>query len=145
VAPGLTAVIRPSDDPEPALRLSTVPFRVEATHDLLQNGDLFGLRSVTDTTRGHFPAISPVPFAIGQARQEAVAEFTEEGFKAAVVTAMAVVPGAAAWEPSQERLEVTVTFDRPFAFVAIHRPSRLVLVAGWVADPQPAGGDRDPV
>ncbi len=32
-----------------------------------------------------------------------------------------------------------VTFDRPFGFIAVHRPSRLAVVAGWVNSPF-AGG-----
>jgi hypothetical protein len=28
-----------------------------------------------------------------------------------------------------------VTFDRPFGFLAVHRPTGLVVVAGWVAAP----------
>jgi hypothetical protein len=30
---------------------------------------------------------------------------------------------------------VWVAFDRPFGFAAVHRPTGLVLVAGWVAAP----------
>lgn len=150
VAPGLTVEVEPSYDPEPVLYLSTVPFRIDADHDLLQHSDLFGLETATDTSRGHFPRISPVPLAVQQARQTAMAVFTEEGFEAAAVTVMDAVPGAVSpWaeEPDQERLEVTIRFDRPFAFVAVHQPSRLVLVAGWVAEPEPAepAGKRLPV
>ena len=32
---------------------------------------------------------------------------------------------------------VRLHFDRPFGFVAIDRPSGLVLMAGWVDDPAP--------
>jgi hypothetical protein len=32
---------------------------------------------------------------------------------------------------------VSVTFDRPFGFLAVHRPTSLVLVAGWIAEPEP--------
>jgi hypothetical protein len=28
---------------------------------------------------------------------------------------------------------VTVVFDQPFGFLAVHRPTGLVLIAGWVA------------
>ena len=28
-----------------------------------------------------------------------------------------------------------VTFDRPFAYYAVHRPTGLILVAGWVTEP----------
>jgi len=32
---------------------------------------------------------------------------------------------------------VRVSFDRPFGFLAVHRRTGLVLVAGWVDDPDP--------
>ncbi|MCX5423370.1 hypothetical protein [Streptomyces sp. NBC_00078] len=32
---------------------------------------------------------------------------------------------------------VRAEFDRPFAFLAVHRETRLVLAAGWVTDPKP--------
>lgn len=31
---------------------------------------------------------------------------------------------------------IVATFDRPFGFVAMHRPTGLVLLAGWVAEPE---------
>ncbi len=30
---------------------------------------------------------------------------------------------------------VEAAFDRPFGFLTVHRTSRLVLTAGWVAEP----------
>ncbi|MBV9281322.1 MAG: hypothetical protein JOZ41_14675, partial [Chloroflexi bacterium] len=140
-APGLTVDVVPSFQSDPVLHLSTVPFRIDADHDLLRHRDIFGLEAARDDLRGHFPRISPEPLAIRQAKQVATAAFSAEGFEAAAVTAMGVVPGAATFQPGKKRLVVSVRFDRPFAFVAVHRPSRLVLVAGWVADPQPAGAE----
>lgn len=32
---------------------------------------------------------------------------------------------------------IEAAFDRPFGFLAVHRTSRLVLTAGWVAEPTP--------
>ncbi len=40
--------------------------------------------------------------------------------------------------PPEARYDVTyasVDFDRPFGFLAVHRPSRLAVVAGWVKSP----------
>jgi hypothetical protein len=144
VAPGLTVHVSRSRDPESILSLSTVPFRIDSDHDLLENRDLFGLETATDASRGHFPRISPVPLAVQQAKQSAMAAFSAEGFEAAAVTAAGAMLGSAGWnDPLPHRsIQVTVTFDRPFAFVAVHRPSHLVLVAGWVADPQLADSDN---
>ncbi|WP_332838981.1 hypothetical protein [Nocardia bovistercoris] len=62
------------------------------------------------------------------------ARFTSGGFEAAAVTAIGMARAAA---PSQSRRIrcVEVTFDRPFGFLAVHRPTGLAIVAGWVATP----------
>jgi len=120
----------------PSLLLHACRFTVRASHDLLKRAELFGLRSATDTSRGHFPGISPQPLAISQARQDAVAIFSATGFEAAAVTAISMV--ASGMVRAEGATLVEVTFDRPFGFLAVHRPSRLVLVAGWVAEPEPA-------
>jgi hypothetical protein len=38
--------------------------------------------------------------------------------------------------PITRQLRVTVRFDRPFGFLAVDRPTGLVLLAGWVDDPE---------
>ncbi|WP_327009209.1 hypothetical protein OHA72_19360 [Dactylosporangium sp. NBC_01737] len=112
--------------------MSLPSFDVTASHDLLARADLFGLR--TASRDGTFPGISPVDLAVTSARQQAVASFTALGFRAATVTALAMYP-LAFRPPTTRRLRVTVTFDRPFGFFSVHRPTGLVLVAGWVTDP----------
>ncbi|KUO11786.1 serpin family protein [Streptomyces sp. DSM 15324] len=121
----------------PTLKVATPAFRVTARHDLLERHELFGLTTARDQQHGHFPGISgTLPLAIGSAGQSAVARFGATGFEAAVVTAFGVV--GAAGVPRLPWLVTTVRarFDRPFGFLAVHRHSRLVLAAGWVADPE---------
>ncbi|GLW67821.1 hypothetical protein Kpho02_01200 [Kitasatospora phosalacinea] len=139
--PGLTAGWVRSYSREPELLVGTVEFDLTDDHDLLERPDLFGLRAASDTTRGHFPGISAAPLAVDSARQTTTAVFGPRGFRAASVTALGVAAGAAARPPYAAR-RLTAEFDRPFAFLAVHRTSRLVLAAGWVADPKPA--DPDP-
>ena len=117
------------------LRALVPRFRVGASHDLLRQPDVFGLQTVTDTTRGHFPVMSRYPLAVSAAKQNAVAHFTAKGFEAAAVT---VFGFAAAGMPTQKAKQVSVTFDRPFGFYAVHHPSGLILAAGWVAEPESA-------
>ncbi|MET9604163.1 serpin family protein [Streptomyces sp. NPDC006512] len=122
----------------PRLHVSTVAFDIAANHDLMARADLFGLGSAGDPSAGHFPGISGRPMAIGSARQAVTAAFTDEGFKAAVVTAMEMAAGSAPLpEEKYVNTEVYATFRRPFGFLAVHRASRLVLTAGWVTDPNP--------
>ena len=96
---------------------------------------MFGLRSVTDAEKSHLPLLSPVPLYVSRGAQDVLARFFAEGFEAAAVTAFDLeLTGA----PPEERYRVTtvdVTFDRPFGFLAVHRPSRLAVVAGWVSSP----------
>ncbi|MFE0457932.1 serpin family protein [Kitasatospora sp. NPDC058965] len=132
--PGLTVERVPSLDGDPRLVVETVPFTVTAHHDLLENPDVFGLRTATDLTRGHFPGISSEPLAVQAAAQAMTATFGARGFRSASVTALSL---AAAGIP-QYRYRVrriNARFDRPFGFLAVHRTSRLVLNAGWVTEP----------
>nr|WP_145492393.1 MULTISPECIES: serpin family protein [Streptomyces] len=138
VGPGLRVEREQAVTPEPtSLDVRTVAYEVRADHDLLAQPDLFGLHTATDPCYGHFPGISTHPLAVSEARQSAVTRFGALGFRAATVTAMAAAPGGA---PPQHRYETTVvhaTFDRPFAFLAVDRDSRLILTSGWMTDPSP--------
>ena len=93
----------------------------------------FGLAAATDTSVGHFPGISDVALAVGQARQDATATFSAEGFVAASLTAVGMLAGSARPMDTYRVRKVEVVFERPFGFGAVHRPTGVVLVAGWVA------------
>ncbi|MER6460284.1 serpin family protein [Streptomyces sp. NPDC001228] len=138
--PGVTVERQPSATPDPVrLDVTTVGFQVRADHDLLQLHGLFGLSTAAGTREGHFPGISAAPLAVGAAGQSAVAEFGPLGFRAAAVTAVLAAPGGGPPRYRHESTVVRAVFDRPFGFLAMHRDSRLVLTAGWVTDPTPAG------
>lgn len=138
VGPGLSVVKKRSTTPDPPLLdVTTAAYDITGHHDLAMRSELFGLRTALDPARGHFPGVSAQPLAIGSARQSALARFGALGFEAAAVTPIAAAPGSG---PPPLRWVTTVIearFDRPFAFLALHRHSRLVLAAGWVADPEP--------
>ena len=131
--PGLTVAEIHSFDSEPTASLHTVAFTVDASHDLLGHAELFGLRSASDRSVARFPGISEVPLYVQGAAQDVMASFSADGFVAAAVTAMMMAAGAAMPTSTSKRL--TASFDRPFGFVAVHRDTGLVLVCGWVGDP----------
>ncbi|WP_405942878.1 serpin family protein [Streptomyces sp. NBC_00207] len=131
--PGLAVGSVAAYSPEPRLDIETVAFEVRSEHDLLDHARLFGLETAADGSHGHFPGISSKPLAIASARQSALARFHAEGFEAAAVTGVAV--GCAGPGPRYRARRAEVRFDRPFGFLTVHRTSRLVLAAGWVADP----------
>ncbi|MEY9927476.1 hypothetical protein ABH926_002110 [Catenulispora sp. GP43] len=135
-APGLVVERVPDDATDDRLLVLTPRFRVGADHDLLDRPEVFGLATVTDTGRGHFPAISPEPLAVSQARQSAAAMFTADGFEAASVTAVLVTAGGRPPVPARTVKQVRVEFDRPFGFLALHHRSGLIMAAGWVAEPE---------
>lgn len=117
-----------------SLDVTTVPFRLAARHNLLQHAALFGLQRAQSGANGRFPGISARPLLVTKALQDAVAEFSATGFRAAAVTAIGMFGAAMPAQRYQVR-HVAVTFDRPFAYYAVHRDSGLILVAGWVAEP----------
>ena len=82
-----------------------------------------------------FPGISDDSLVVSAAAQDAMAEFTETGFRAAVVTAVAMRLASMRRMNEYDVRRVTVTFDRPYGFLAVHRETGLVLVAGWVTAP----------
>ncbi|GIF51836.1 serine protease inhibitor [Asanoa ferruginea] len=128
-APGLT--LSGSYRRERQLHTGVPRFTVRGGHDLLETAELFGLRAVSDDRRGWFPGISDFPLAVAVARQDVTAAFTALGFEAAAVTHVNMVGGAGI--PPHKR-DLLFTIERPFGFVARHRASGLVLVAGWVAE-----------
>ncbi|MFE9598975.1 serpin family protein [Streptomyces hokutonensis] len=135
--PGLRVERTRCTSPQPpTLDVTTVAYDMTAGHDLLRLHRLFGLTTARDSTHGHFSGIGPSPLAIGSAEQCTTARFGALGFRAAAVTAVGAVPGGL---PDLRHVTTTVTarFDRPFAFLALHRHSRLVLAAGWVTEPEP--------
>ncbi|MEU2546225.1 hypothetical protein ABZ618_12455 [Streptomyces roseolus] len=92
--------------------------------------------AAADDDAGHFPGVSDSPLAVGRAAQAGTARFTRDGFEAASVTAFVGIAGGAAEPRPRYRVRrVELDVDRPFGFLAVHRTSRLVLSAGWVADP----------
>lgn len=137
VGPGLRVERKRSATPEPpTLEVTTPAFHVTADHDLLGRHELFGLTTAVGTPQGHFPGVTGgLPLMIASAAQSARARFGATGFEAGAVTAFDLAVGG----PPQLRWIVTTLrarFDRPFGFLALHRHSRLVLAAGWVADPE---------
>lgn len=144
VGPGLCVVKQRNTRPvPPTLAVETVAFDMSADHDLLELHRVFGMTAARDMTRGHFPGISDFPLAIGSARQSTMARFGELGFRAAAVTAVAMVAGGAPPPLRWVTTTVNATYDRPFGFLALHRHSRLVLAAGWVTDPEPYREDEE--
>jgi serine protease inhibitor len=95
---------------------------------------LFGLATVSSDpgNSGHFSAISLKPLMVGQAKQTVLARSFATGFEAAAVTAMGM---RATSMPMEQERRLEVELNRPFSFVAVHRESRLPVVAGWIAQP----------
>ncbi len=132
LAPGLT--VTPALW-APDVQLALPQFEIRAEHDLLKYKDIFGLAAVSTEPQdgGWFGGITPEPLWVSQAKQAVLARFYATGFEAAAVTAFGMV-GAAAVTPKEVK-GLRLDLDRPFAFVAIHRETRLPIVAGWVAEP----------
>lgn len=131
-APGVTVGTGWGYHDTPRLLASLPRFTVTSSHDLLAHADVFGLRTVSDLSSQRLPGVSDFPLGVGAAAQDLTASFTADGFEAAVVTAFGMRAGGGA-SSSGRPLQVRLLLDRPFGFVARHRPSGLVLVAGWVA------------
>ncbi|CAL9677495.1 hypothetical protein SUDANB1_08172 [Streptomyces sp. enrichment culture] len=130
----LVEKVRRTRPESPLLDVATVAYHMNASHDLLALHRLFGLTTAQDTSRGHFPGVGDFPLAIGSAEQNIMAKFGARGFEAAAVTAFGAVAGGLP-DLRYVTTRIRAAFDRPFGFLALHRHTRLVLMAGWVTDP----------
>jgi hypothetical protein len=119
----------------PEIGATTVAFDVHEELDLTEDAAALGLVAASDEQRARFDRLAARPLYVSQARQSCTSRFSATGFEAAAVTAIGMA--LAGFVPRFEHRHVrhTVTFDRPFAYLAVHRPTGLVLVAGWVSDP----------
>ncbi|WP_426506433.1 hypothetical protein ACPPVO_50825 [Dactylosporangium sp. McL0621] len=133
--PGITKALVDADDTEPELVVKVPRFAAAAAHDLLTAADVFGLRAAAAPAL--FPGISSEPLRVASAGLSVAAAFTGPGFRAAPVTRTPVVPMTPP-AGTARRLRVTVRFDEPFGYLAVHRPTDLVLMAGWVDTPEAA-------
>ncbi|GAA2342510.1 hypothetical protein [Dactylosporangium salmoneum] len=133
--PCITKGLVDAADPEPELVVKVPRFAAVAAHDLLGLAEVLGLGAAAGA--GTFPGIGPDALRVTAAGQSVAAAFTGPGFRAAPVEPAPRVqaPVAAA---TARRLRVTVRFDSPFGHLTVHRPTGLVLMAGWVSDPEEA-------
>jgi serine protease inhibitor len=121
----------------PVLRVTAPRFKVMAAHDLLKRRHVFGLplpHKDAPSNENQLRAASSVALQLDDAAQHVIAQFTQHGFTAAAVTAESWIPVGRPHTPYDVPL-TEVVFDRPYGFLAVHRPTNLVLVAGWVANP----------
>ncbi|WP_232660557.1 serpin family protein [Pseudonocardia sp. TRM90224] len=114
------------------LGIHVPPFTVRSRHDLCSPPTLFGLTTAMKIDPfGHFPHMSEHPQFVKKGAQDIVVAFSATGFEAAAVSAFGMIGGGMPEFSHRMRL-VEVSFDRPFGFIAVHRPTGLVVVAGWV-------------
>jgi serine protease inhibitor len=126
--------MRPQTGPE--VEVQTVRFALDADLDLSDDADALGLVAASDADRAGFDRLAAEPVYVTQAKQTAVAVFSATGFEAAAVTAIAMTRAAAFAKPKHRHVRASIRFDRPFAYLARHRPSGLILIAGWVDEPE---------
>ncbi|THV32906.1 serpin family protein [Glycomyces buryatensis] len=140
-APGVEITEYRSSKPQlgPEVDVQTVRFSLESDLDLLEDSTVLGLVLASDEEQAQFDRLAAERTYVSQAKQTCVATFSATGFEAAAVTAMAMTRAAGVPKMEHKRVRTQIAFDRPFAYLARHRGSGLILVAGWVDEPETAG------
>ncbi|MEU5155846.1 serpin family protein [Glycomyces sp. NPDC021274] len=126
--------VQPQTGPE--VEVQTVGFKLDADLDLGDDAAALGIVTASDEDRAQFDRLAAEPVYITQARQTATAVFSATGFEAAAVTAIAMTRAAGFMKPKHRHVRASIRFDRPFAYLARHRSSGLILIAGWVDEPE---------
>lgn len=133
IAPCLSVSRRETYGGRDSVVLKLPPFEVENKHNLARHAALFGMSTAMNIHGSHFTGLASDPLALNAAGQDVIARFDAEGFEAAAVTAVGMRLGGI---PQKSWSTITsVSIDRPFGFLAVDRPTGLVLVAGQVTKP----------
>ncbi|GAB3661967.1 serpin family protein [Glycomyces tarimensis] len=137
-APGVNVSEYRSPDRQtaPEIAVQTVRFSASAELDLSEDAASLGLERASDEDSAEFDRLAAQPTYVSQARQTCTATFSATGFEAAAITAVAMTRAAGLPKTEHVRRRAAVVFDRPFAYAARHRPSGLILVGGWVEEPE---------
>jgi serine protease inhibitor len=128
--------MRPQTGPE--VDVQTVRFKLDSDLDLSEDAAALGLVLASDKDLARFDRLAAEPVYVSQAKQACTAVFSATGFEAAAVTAIAMTRAAGIPKLNHRHVRASVRFDRPFAYLARHRPSGLILIGGWVDRPEPA-------
>ncbi|MFG3341172.1 serpin family protein [Glycomyces sp. NPDC048151] len=126
----------PAPQTSPETNAVVPAFNLTSDLDLIEDAASLGLELASDDEFAQFDRLAAQRLYVSQARQSCTAVFSATGFEAAAVTAVGMDwMGAAPPQHLHEHRRAVATFDRPFAYLARHRPSGLIIIAGWVTDP----------
>lgn len=123
----------PQTTPETSAVVPT--FNLANDLDLLEDAAALGLELASDDEFAQFDRLAAQRLYVSQAKQSCMAVFSATGFEAAAVTTFGMGFAGSAPQPLHKHRRAIATFDRPFAYLARHRPSGLILIAGWVNEP----------
>lgn len=144
VGPGLTIKVEDGDDDdnpcEPLVEITTPSFRVAATTQL--KPEVCGLPPPPPPRENDFPGIAKDPMVLGDATQQAVAQFTRVGFSAGALSILNLM--GCLMEKNTKVVSLTVDIDRPFGFLAVEPESGLLLFSGWVTENEWTAEDPAP-
>ena len=116
------------------VRLKLPRFRLEADVDLALRLADIGIQALFGD-QADLSGLSAEPgLHLDRILHKAVVSVDEDGTEAAAVTFAAAAGGI---EPSDEPIDVTC--DRPFLFFIVDKPTRTILFAGRLMDPEDAG------
>jgi serine protease inhibitor len=111
-------------------------FALESDLNLLEDAAVLGLELASDDEFAQFDRLAAQRLYVSQAKQTCTAVFSATGFEAAAITAFGMDwMGSAPPALTHRHRRAVLKIDRPFAYLARHRPSGLILIGGWVDEP----------
>ncbi|MDA1359672.1 hypothetical protein O1R50_08560 [Glycomyces luteolus] len=139
-APSIGVSFRKYQAPQPQTAPETnalVPaFELNSDLDLLEDAASLGLELASDDEFAQFDRLAAQRLYVSQAKQTCTAVFSATGFEAAAITVIGMDwMGSAPPQLTHRHRCAVFTIDRPFAYLARHRPSGLILIGGWVDNP----------
>lgn len=124
----------PASTPEYGVKLFIPKFKFDYKLQFEDDLKAMGVREAFSEKLADFSNIASYPLCINKAVHKANIDFSEDGIKAAAVTAFAMREGAIAnYEPRPQ--PITIRIDHPFLFVIRDRENDAIWFTGTVYEP----------
>lgn len=123
--------LKPASEPQDGIVVRIPKFKYDYELDFKEDLMAMGIKSAFSQEDADFSKMASTELFVSQASHKANIDFSEDGVKAAAVTAFGMSEKAMMDEPEP----VEITFDHPFVFIICDRSNGINWFVGAVYDP----------
>ena len=128
--------------PERGVKIFIPKFKYDYELGFEEDLKAMGMQAAFSQERADFSNMASVPLYVGTAIHKANIDFSEDGIKAAAITAFAMLETAALDDEPQAQ-PIVISLDRPFLFVVRDKANGAIWFTGTVYEPNLWENDKE--